>query len=364
MVSFSFQKEPRKGQVILSVKVKNSTVQNIGLRNINSFTFVQETSVGKDVVFRDTFDLSMGYYALHIGSEQTNVFLKPGFDLNVQVDANAFDETIKYGGRGADENNYLAQKVLLKEHYAQRLSYYHLVTLSEKELIGLVDTVSKAYLNLLGKYTNLDQEFVFLESTSLSYDKELLYSMYKGAKRNLSQTEDFKLSDSFPVLFSKVNVTNDKLLVIPNYRLYVEAYIYSVLSEKLSKTKKPDYILEYVHEAKRLVPSMKIKEELFYRIGFFSLEYAGNLDSVYLQIKPFIKNEKYLKAVTANYEKLCKIKKGNPSPTFSFKDINGNTVTLEQLKGKLVYIDIWATWCGPCIKEFPSLKKLEQLFEG
>ena len=32
--------------------------------------------------------------------------------------------------------------------------------------------------------------------------------------------------------------------------------------------------------------------------------------------------------------------------------------SLKDLKGKVLYIDVWATWCGPCIKEFPYLKKL------
>ena len=36
--------------------------------------------------------------------------------------------------------------------------------------------------------------------------------------------------------------------------------------------------------------------------------------------------------------------------------MQGKKVSLTSLKGKLVYIDVWATWCGPCIREIPSLK--------
>lgn len=56
------------------------------------------------------------------------------------------------------------------------------------------------------------------------------------------------------------------------------------------------------------------------------------------------------------------LKKGDASPTFSFKDINGKTVTLESLKGKMVYIDVWATWCPPCRAELPALKQLEEKY--
>ena len=56
------------------------------------------------------------------------------------------------------------------------------------------------------------------------------------------------------------------------------------------------------------------------------------------------------------------VKVGEQSPGFSYKDINGKTVTLADLKGKPVYIDIWATWCPPCRAELPYLKKLEEKY--
>jgi thiol-disulfide isomerase/thioredoxin len=49
---------------------------------------------------------------------------------------------------------------------------------------------------------------------------------------------------------------------------------------------------------------------------------------------------------------------------FRFPDENGKTVALSDFKGKLVYIDVWATWCGPCKKELPHLKKLEEELRG
>jgi len=48
----------------------------------------------------------------------------------------------------------------------------------------------------------------------------------------------------------------------------------------------------------------------------------------------------------------------------SFKDKNGNTVSLKSLKGKVVFINFWATWCPPCIQEMPSINQLKQYFKG
>ena len=51
---------------------------------------------------------------------------------------------------------------------------------------------------------------------------------------------------------------------------------------------------------------------------------------------------------------------GTEAPDFKYPDIEGNIYSLKDFKGKYVYIDVWATWCGPCCKEMPSLKKLEK----
>jgi len=64
--------------------------------------------------------------------------------------------------------------------------------------------------------------------------------------------------------------------------------------------------------------------------------------------------EQYFNQVTAN-KKMNNIK----APNFEFENHAGGKTTLESLKGKYVYIDLWATWCGPCRAEIPSLKELE-----
>ena len=124
-----------------------------------------------------------------------------------------------------------------------------------------------------------------------------------------------------------------------------------------------DYILEYVKTINKEVQNHKIKEELLYSVGKWNLNYTKKLDSVFNKISPFLNNKDYLNEVTEKYKKLKKIEKGAISPIFELKDIKGNTVSLSQLKGKLIYIDIWATWCLPCIKEIPSLKKMEEHFK-
>ncbi len=55
---------------------------------------------------------------------------------------------------------------------------------------------------------------------------------------------------------------------------------------------------------------------------------------------------------------------GVVSPSFDYENHKGGKTKLEDLRGKYVYIDVWATWCGPCIAEIPHLKKVEEKYHG
>lgn len=53
----------------------------------------------------------------------------------------------------------------------------------------------------------------------------------------------------------------------------------------------------------------------------------------------------------------------SPAPEFTLTDINGNKVSLSDFKGKVVYMDVWATWCAPCIYEINKAKSLKKHFK-
>ncbi len=55
---------------------------------------------------------------------------------------------------------------------------------------------------------------------------------------------------------------------------------------------------------------------------------------------------------------------GNPAPDFTLKDLSGKEVKLSTLRGKVVVLNFWATWCPPCREEIPSMMRLNQAMAG
>lgn len=61
--------------------------------------------------------------------------------------------------------------------------------------------------------------------------------------------------------------------------------------------------------------------------------------------------------------RLVTFKRSIAAPGFTLKDLNGDTVRLEQFRGQYIVLNFWATWCPPCVKEMPSMERLQQHFK-
>jgi thiol-disulfide isomerase/thioredoxin len=105
--------------------------------------------------------------------------------------------------------------------------------------------------------------------------------------------------------------------------------------------------------------------------GYFALDLMKRFrsyDQAYIDFKkrvtPYLKTE-YLKNKMEVFEMtIRKFSEGQPAFDFGGKDVNGKISKLSDYEGKLVYVDVWATWCGPCKVQIPALKKLEKKYHG
>ena len=123
--------------------------------------------------------------------------------------------------------------------------------------------------------------------------------------------------------------------------------------EKSQRIGNPQIILDLEEDAfKKKVSKIKFEYDSI-------LNSYSNLDSV-LYNSILKQNNQLITYLNTNYSNNRIMGKGRPSPKFeNYVDLKGGTKSLDSFKGKYVYIDVWATWCGPCIQQIPYLQTLE-----
>ena len=110
----------------------------------------------------------------------------------------------------------------------------------------------------------------------------------------------------------------------------------------------------------------RLVEEVVYRSVMDYVRTAGmedmpEMDSIF---RRSVRRADYLAAYEAAYGANRRLFRGQPAVAFTFEDGEGRRVSLSDFRGRYVYIDLWATWCGPCNAEIPALQRLEREFEG
>ncbi len=83
-----------------------------------------------------------------------------------------------------------------------------------------------------------------------------------------------------------------------------------------------------------------------------------------LKLEESAKQQKQMMAEMQQQKEAAAKMNGSLSPAFEYENHKGGKTKLADLKGKYVYIDTWATWCGPCRAEIPYLQKTEESFKG
>ncbi len=345
--------------IAISGSIKNLNLDTIAIVNsINNSVY--KIGVDKSGTFKYSGILPEGYYNLSFQREYTSIFLKPGFDLNVTADLSNLDQSVTYTGNGSNENNYLAKKYLANAEYMQMNPASNQGTLTEEDFIKQNAGAKAVKDSLLNATKNLDENFKFLEKNNIAFDsKNDIFNFPMMMRYQMGQT-DFKTSATYPDPFKSLDVNNEKLLSAPSYSQVVLNYIYSINSEKMIAGNEKDLGTGMLATLDSLVQNNKVKSFMAVQIAQQLIDKTNNTEAFYNKFISIVNDESQRAPITEKYLALKSVQKGMPSPDFSFTDMNGKFFSLKDFKGKYIYIDVWATWCGPCKVEIPFLKTLEE----
>lgn len=129
-----------------------------------------------------------------------------------------------------------------------------------------------------------------------------------------------------------------------------------------------DYGLEYIAVMKQYITNPKVKYALLDDCARETLCYGKDYADIDRFWKPFCEYAGEDAAVINDYQykvdAIKRNKRGTVAPDFAFTDSLGNVHHLRDYRGRRVYIDCWATWCGPCCKEIPFLAQHVEALKG
>lgn len=293
----------------------------------------------------------MGYYVVGFGGakdvkEKFKLYVKGDDKINLELN----DSTYVLKGANTRENEVLAQ--WQKSAYkVERRSVYFIPGHFQGIFPLLESLVGRAKNWTIGKETG-NAEFDGLMKTTVDYDLAYFALAFISSSR-ASQPDPADYNAYLKNFKAEVFFQNDDLFKLP----------YGTVLLKNLVAFKNKGLGDDINRDVMSIANDKLK-------GEYVLDKSAALKS-YTSFQQMIsKYQGYLltddqKARVKVYEAdLIKFKPGQDAINFTYPDVSGKTVSLADFKGKVVLVDIWATWCGPCVKEIPYLKELEKEFHG
>ena len=321
--------------------------------------------VAKDGSFiSDTITSGTGTYRLAgSGMNRIDIYLTKGGEYKLTFVEKEMVNTAVLTGPVPNPSIYLMTKGARVD--GLRGDFQEYKKLNPSDYKAKATMIKNNLIKYLDSFPNMPKDFVQFERQELINYYLLYLIQYEYLHGQVTgQLATFRVSDDFLKELKGVNFTNEKAYKHRGYYSNLVKEYFELKAKRLAEKEGSNY---NVTELKVFgaIPNDYIKNDLLKKSAARYLSEITNIDDYYYTFLSVSTSKETNENVTKRYTELKKIAKGTPAPVFSnYINHSGGTSSLSDFRGKYLYIDLWATWCGPCLAEVPFLKEVEKKYHG
>ena len=362
-------------QITVSGLVENPTAETIEVfyytNLITNATEKVEVALDANNAFQASLPMDAGNFVyLRMPRRNIVLYLSPGADINVVFDAEDPEAYPAITGTGILESRFMtAYTIDVERNYGRMIILNKAGEMSPEEFREYMETVYQVkldYLRNFDGYPELDADFVSLMQTNMQYEKFGLLMEYPMAyARSNAGTGQPELPEGYYDFLEQENLFDDDHVNSRAYISFLSNYL-NYLQERDVPKDDERFYFEARFDLAREAFSGKTRDLVLSNI-MISLLNFWDFDKAEAKYNEFIalaETDQYKQIVTSEYEAVLALSPGKEAPGFTLTDIDGQEVSLSDFEGKVVYLDFWASWCGPCMREVPHAKELKKRMQG